>query len=245
MVKYKSPLILQQGGAPEFFSQETISKILNETVFVNFHEQVRLLPDSLIVGSAILAFCTQSFAMSIFFLTMLETAGIHALLQYFFGYLDPARTSPTRDSQDAKCRSGFLSPTLESISLLGKISPGSAFPSSSIFFLSTAVSYILSGFIGSKEELEALGKDYSARFYIALFASIFFLFLITTYRLFYNCDTIGIAILSILFGLLLGAILYGQNLLLLGRDSTNLLGIPLFANRTADKKPIYVCPTQS
>jgi hypothetical protein len=245
MAKHKSPLVMQRGGAPEFFSQETITKIFSETVVPNFQEQIRLLPDSLIVGSAILAFCTQSFAMSIFFLTMLETAGLHAGLQYLFSYLDPARTLPTAQSSLPACKSGFLSPTLESISLLGKQSPPSSFPSSSLFFLSTASAYILGGFINSKSDLEALGKDYAARFYIALFSTLFFLLLITTYRMFYNCDSAGIAIVSILFGLLVGVLLYYQNLLLLGRNSTNLLGIPLLVNRTADKKPIYVCPTQT
>ncbi len=117
-----------------------------------------------------------------------------------------------------------------------------AFPSSPLFFLATASSYILSSLYGLRDELEGLGPEYSARFYFAIFATFLFLLMMTFYRLANSCETVGIATVSLLLGGFLGSILVMQNWMLLGKDSVNMIGVPLLRERTAYKKPIYVCP---
>ena len=224
-----------------FFSSKTITDLWSNTIKPNVHEEFRLLPDSLLIGSAILALATQSFSMTVFFATLLETAGLNAILQTLFGFLDRNRLLPTLASE-AKCKSGFMSPTLSTFSTLKASDLKTAFPSPSIFFLSTASSYVIASLYTLKDELEQLGSDYSARYYLAVFASFLFLLTMTSYRLYNGCDTVGPATLSLLAGCIVGSLLVMQNLLLLGKDSINLIGVPLLRERTSDKKPIYVCP---
>ena len=232
----------QKGGGKEFFDAKNITDIWSNYVKPLGEEQFRLLPDSILFGSLILAFLTQSFSMVIFFMSMLETAGINAGLQYLFTYLDSQRLTPTVASATPQCRSGFLKQSLESLSLLSGSSVSSSYPSPPLFFLSTACAYILSSLYGLREELEGLGPEYSARFYFALVASFFFLLMITFYRLANSCETVGVATMSLLLGGFLGSILVLQNWMIFGKDSINMIGVPLLRERTTDKKPIYVCP---
>ena len=64
----------QKGGANEFFDMKNVTDIWSNTIKPLGEEQFRLLPDSIIFGSAILAFLTQSFAMVMFLVIMLDTA---------------------------------------------------------------------------------------------------------------------------------------------------------------------------
>ena len=232
----------QKGGTREFFDARNITDIWSNYVKPLGEEQFRLLPDSILFGSAILAFLTQSFSMVIFFITMVETAGINSGLQYLFNYLDPNVGTPTVASATPQCRAGFLKQSLESLSTLSGSNISGAFPSAPLFFLSTASSYILSSLFGLRDELEGLGPEYSARFYFALFATFFFLLMVTFYRLANSCETVGVATISLLLGGFLGSILVLQNWMLLGKDSVNMIGVPLLRERTSDKKPIYICP---
>lgn len=231
-----------KNSAKIFFSSSTITDTWSNTILPNIHEEFRLLPDSLLIGSAILALVTQSFSMVIFFATLLETAGLNAALQMLFGFLDKNRLLPTLASVDTKCKSGFMSPTLSTFSTLKASDLKSAFPSPSIFFLSTASSYLITSLYTLRDELEQLGPDYSARYYLAIFAGFLFLLTMTSYRLYNGCDSVGPATLSLLAGGIVGSLLVLQNLLLFGKDSINMIGIPLLRERTADKKPIYICP---
>lgn len=205
-------------------------------------EQIRLLPDSLLFGSALLALLTQSFSMAIFFMSLIETAGINYLFQSLSTFLDNPRTAPTVKSASPQCRSGFITTRLDTFSALKSSSVSSSFPSPTLFFLATASSYMISSLYSLKDELESLGPDYSARFYLALFATFFLLLTISFYRLYNGCEGMGIATLSLVMGGLLGVLLVTQNWYLFGKDSVNMIGIPLLRERTADKKPIYVCP---
>ena len=233
---------VQKGGANDFFDMKNVTDVWSKTIKPLGEEQFRLLPDSILFGSAILAFLTQSFAMVIFFLSMIETAGIQAGLQALFGYLDSTRLIPSAAGATPQCRAGFMKSTLESLTLMSGSSVPSAYPSPPLFFLSTACSYVLSSLYGLREELEGLGPEYSARFYFAIGASFLFLLMFTFYRLANSCETVGIATMSLLMGGFLGSLLVLQNWMLFGKDSVNLIGVPLLRERTADKKPIYVCP---
>ena len=234
----------QKGGASvkEFFDAKNITDLWSNTIKPLGEEEIRLLPDSIVFGSLLLAFLTQSFSMVIFFVSMLETAAIHTGLQSLFGYLDTARLVPTVAAATPQCRAGFMKRTLESMSILSNANVTGAYPSPSLFFLATACSYILSSLYGLREELEGLGPEYSARFYFAIVASFLFLLMVTFYRLANSCDTVGVATMSLLMGGFLGSLLVLQNWMLLGKDSVNMIGVPLLRERTADKKPIYVCP---
>ncbi len=125
----------QKGGASikEFFDAKNITDVWSNTIKPLGEEQFRLLPDSIIFGSLLLAFLTQSFSMVIFFVSMMETAAIHSGLQYLFGYLDTGRLTPTVASASPQCRAGFLKQTLESVSILSRSNVTGAYPSPPLF----------------------------------------------------------------------------------------------------------------
>ncbi len=232
---------VQSGGA-DFLSTDGYVNIWRDYINPLTQEQVRLLPDSLLFGSAILALVTQSFSMAIFFLTLIETAGINYGIQTLFTYMDRARLLPTLQSATPICRSGFVTKTAETFTSLVASDVKSSFPSPSLFFLSTASAYIIGSLYSLQQELEALGPEYSSRFYIAVYATFLLLLGISFYRLYNGCETVGIVTMSLIAGGLVGGLLLVQNMYLFGRDSINLIGIPLLIERTADKKPIYICP---
>lgn len=240
----KSPLRIQNGGA-EFLSMQNIEYIYQNYVKATLQESVRLLPDSVVFGAFFLALLTQSYSMTIFAVSLIEASLLGLGIRNFFTYADLFHTAPSTTDNRAVCYSGYYTPTLETLLGFGPGSITSAFPSFPVFLLATASSYVVGTMLDQQKELEALGANYSSRFYIALFAVFFFLSVITMYRLVYACEGLGVLLASVLLGLLIGAGLVFQNIRLLGRDSTNLVGIPLLRERTRDGKPLYVCPQQT
>ena len=245
----KSPLRVQRGGA-DFLDMNNVSYFWNNYFVPNFEEQIRILPDSIIFGSLFVALLTQSFSTVMFAVAMLEAGIAGGLLQALFTYMDILHTAPTNPEKPYMCVSGYTTPTLETLFSLckdklcgGKIQSG--VPSFPVYFLATAISYVVGSMYSQKQELEALGPAYAARFYIALFASFLLLVITTFYRIAYGCDGVGTIIFTLLFGFLLGGLLVYQNNALLGRDATNLTGIPLLRERTRDGKPLYVCPQKT
>jgi len=227
----------------DFFGK--FAKILDNYPGAGLREVIRLTPDSLLLGTGFFALITQNFALGMLFASLFETAFITVGLQSLFGYIALKDNPPNPKSASRECASGFQSPTLQSMSSFFKVAPQSSFPSPPVFILTTAVMYVITAMQGFSQELSELGPGYSSRYYIGFFLSLVVLFIASAYRFLTGCDGFGTIILSLLFGLALGITLCWQNNSLFGRESTNILGIPMFANRTADGKPIYICPQQS
>lgn len=245
----KSPLKVQRGGA-DFFDMNNVEYIWKNFIVANLQEQIRILPDSIIFGSLFVALLTQSYSTVMFAVAMLEAGVAGGLLQALFTYMDILHTAPANPDKPSSCVSGYTTPTLETLFSIckdklcsGKISSG--VPSYPVYFLATAISYVVGTMYTQKQELEALGPAYAARFYIALFASFLLLVLVTFYRMANGCDTLGIILFTLLFGFLIGIALVYQNTYLFGRDSTNLTGVPLLRERTRDGKPLYICPQKT
>jgi hypothetical protein len=175
---------------------------------------------------------------------MLEASAVGVGLQKLMTYLDLARTLPSLSDDPSMCYPSTFAPSLETLMTLNRDSISSAFPSFPVFFMSTAAAYIVGAMWSLKRELEALGPEYAARFYIAVVISTLLLFATITYRLAFGCDGVGILIVTTLIALVLGGLLAYQNIYLLGRDAVNFAGIPLLVERTKDGKPLYVCTTK-
>ena len=234
-----SPLSMKGGGLTDAITTE-LSKI--SSVFKPLLVEVfRLFPDSILFGSFFFALVSQSYPMAIFVVSMLETSVVAGLLQKFMGYLDFSRSLPNLNEDPSMCFPSVLSPSLENLVRFNQDSLSSGFPSFPIFFLSTACSYVVGSVWAQKRELEALGPEYAARFYIAIAVTTLLLFMSIAFRLSYGCEGVGTLLVTTLFGLVLGGLLIFQNNYLLGRDSTNFSGIPLLRERTKDGKPLYVC----
>lgn len=238
---YKSPLRIQRGGG-DFFDMENVNYVWNTYFKPNMTEQIRLLPDSILYGSLILALVTQSYSMAIFSVALLESGIIGSGLRNLISYMDLIRSAPEIPADPSVCMSSFYSPTVEALLHFGPKSIQSAFPSFPIYFLATACSYIVTSLFMQKEELESLGPEYASRYYIGVFASFLLLLIVTAYRMAYGCERIGIVLLTLFTGLLVGGLLVYQMNQLLGRNAINLTGVPLLRERTRDGKPLYVCP---
>lgn len=240
-MKVISPLKIQNGGNQNFLSMENLEYFFKTYIQSNLVEQTRILPESVLFGVGIMALVTQSFSSSILLLSLFETLLIGTGLKNLFTYIDFFHTSPLQ-YQDSTCLPASLFPSIERLLNFTSKDVKSAFPSFPILFLTTAASYIISSMYAQKEELEALGPEYSSRYYIAIFISFILLFSLSAYRIAFNCEGAGIVILSLVLGIILGALFVYQNNLLFGRDSTNLTAIPLLKDRTSENKPLYVCP---
>jgi len=223
----------------------TFMKMLEVYPGAGLREIIRLVPDSLLLGTGLFAIMTQNYPMGVLFGTLIEIIFLTVGIQNLATYLDLPKTLPTSADIAKECKSGFQSPTLQNVSLFFKMDMKSAFPSAPVFILTAALSYVITAMQGYSAELSELGQAFSTRYYIGIILSLILMFIVSMYRLLHNCDGVGIIILSILFGYFLGSALCWQNNTLWGRDSTNVLGVPFFANTTADGKPIYICPTRS
>ena len=237
-----SPLLMRGGGLGDAIGTQWS----NATGLVKplISEIFRLMPDSVLFGSLFFALMSQSYPMAMFVVSMLEASLVGIGLQKLMTYVDFARTLPNLTEDPGKCVPSTFAPSLESVMTLNRESLSSAFPSFPIFFMSTASAYIVGSVWSQQRELQALGPEYAARFYIAVAVTLLLLFATITYRLAYQCDGVGILIVTTIIGFALGGLLIYQNNYLLGRDSTNFSGIPLLKERTKDGKPLYVCSTK-
>lgn len=207
-------------------------------------ELFKILPDSIIVMSGLMALLTTSFPLLVFFLSLLESiVGFYVLrstiAQFDFGFV-----KPLPGFTSSQCKTGFSSPTLTSLSLF-TVDAKTAFPSAPIYMLSVAAAYVFSSLSNQIKELEALGPDYAPRFYISIMALCALIFFVGCYRMFNGCESLVVVLVSIGLGLLVGTTLVTQNVTILGPDSTNLTGIPLLRNRTATGAKMYVCTTRA
>jgi hypothetical protein len=203
-------------------------------------EIMRIFPDALLWGAGFLAFVTSSFPFAIFFLTLLESLGLYFGIRQFNTWLGVITERNTKNSFEQKCKTGFTSVTLNSLSMFGS-DHLLAFPSAPIYIMSVAISYTLSMLMTFKNELETLGTSYASRLYMSAIGLSSMLFLLMAYRSIRGCDSFTVIILSAVLGLAIGAILLKQNKLILGNSGINMLGIPLLYNSTASGNPLYVC----
>jgi hypothetical protein len=203
-------------------------------------EIFRLLPDGIIIMTGLFALMTVSYSHTILFFSLIESLLAFNGLKRLLAYLHIYDGTSTRDKLSSKCSTGFRSPTLETISLF-KGSTGASMPSAPIFLLSTLSSYLYNSLSSLMPELESLGPYYVSRFYMSVIGLCIFLLTFSMFRLFAKCDSLGNVIISILSGVFLGTVLVMQNFNIFGKNSVNLLGLPLLANTTADGGAINVC----
>lgn len=224
-------------------SQSAIYSFFVNYPFAVAGEMLRILPDSIVIVSGLMAILTSSFPMAVFFFSLLESiVGFHGLRK-IFTMLDIGFTKPSDQLFSSACRTGFQSATLQSF--FGAPDLTSALPSAPLYILSVAASYLFMSLNANMQELEALGPAYSSRYHISVFALLSFLFVLGSYRLYSGCESIGIVLLSILLGLIFGTLLIYQNNAILGPASINMVSVPLLKNRTVTGEKLYVCSPSS
>ena len=224
-------------------SQGGVMGFLNTYPLAVGGELLRILPDSIIIVSGLMAILTASFPMAVFFFSLLESVvGFH-LLQKMFTMFDISFIKPSDKIFSPACHTGFQSATLTSF--FGSPSAKTALPSAPLYLASVAASYLFMSMNAHIKELEALGPAYSSRYYIGVFALLSFLFVLGAYRMYSGCETLGIVMISIFLGLIIGAMLIYQNNAILGPDSINMVSVPLLRNRAVTGEKLYVCSPSS
>jgi hypothetical protein len=222
---------------------KNLFKIVENYPGAGLKEIIRILPDGLLLGSGLLAILTQNYAYSILCMTIFEALFITVGLRKFFSYMDLPNTLPTGKSASENCVSGFVSPSLDTLSFFFNMSAESAFPSVPVFIFSIVSSYLVFSMMKFIPELNELGSAFSARFYLGLIMSFIMLFIVSMVRMINNCESFGVILMSLLVGYGLGYVFYYQNLHLFGTQSVNIMNIPFFTNKTDSGQPLYICPT--
>lgn len=216
--------------------------ILDKVIAPVTLEMIRLFPDGLIIASGLFALFTLSFPHAVLFGSLVEASLFYRVLRSIGSFLNFAGGVPTPTSFTDKCRSGFTSADFSTLSLFGGNTANYPWPSFPLYMLSTAAAYLFTSLSSLSKELEALGPAYSAKYYVSLIFLGLLLMIFTAFRLVYSCDTVGTLLTTLPLGLITGVILVQQNTGLFGRDSINLVGVPLLRNRAASGQPLYICP---
>jgi len=204
---------------------------------------LRLFPDAIFWGVGFLAFVTLSYSYSVFFVGLIEGLLIFHVLYYGNKNLQVVDTTLPQGSGE-KCRTGFADVSMHAVTLFNDyLAP--AFPSPHIYMASFITSYIMSALIYFKDELEILSNSYGevfqTRLYVSTIAFVSILFVSMSYRLFSKCDSALNIVVSLLVGLVAGALVAAQNYSILGRESLNLLGVPLLRKMTDTGNDMFIC----
>ncbi len=214
--------------------------IIEKTLQPLTEELLRLFPDGLIVVSGLFALFTLSYPYAVFFASMCEASLIQNILQRVTTYLGISSTSPTDESYTRTCKSGYLFKDLSSLSLFSNPA-GTAFPSPQIFMLTAAAGYIMATLNALAKELEALGPAYANRYYMSVVFLFALLFVFLAFRMYHHCDTLGVILMTVLFGTLVGFMIAEQNRRLFGIESLNLIGIQILRNLSTSGRPMNIC----
>lgn len=220
------------------FMQNRLLPLFNNVLLPLGAETLRLLPDSVVLGTAVLALVSLCQSYGVLLLTMLETMMIQRLAAGFIGGISPILGAA--GSQQMICQPGFMFGNSQRISMLETIGKESMFPSPVMFFMATILSYMMSCVNEFSREIVTLGSDIQGRTLTATVLTIGLLIAILAFRYSYQCEEFGTLFVSMLFGAILGYALVQQNIALFGRGGVNILNIPMItpANQSA---PMYVC----
>jgi hypothetical protein len=218
---------------------QMIMAIIRTYVYPVSLESFRLLPDSLVLGTAILAGLSMCTSYSVLLFTMFELMIGQRIFASIIGGISPVGAGP--DALNIVCLPGFNYPNTMRISLLETIGKPSFFPSPVIFFLTGIFSYMLGSIQEFKREIQSLGGDLSVRTLIGVVLSTAFAFVMLAFRYSHGCESFGTLLLSLIMGAIAGFAIVFQNKLIFGRVGINILNLPLIQTAEERGKPMYVC----
>lgn len=213
----------------------------SDVLYPAFHEFMRSLPDSLMLGTGVFAMITQSYPLGVLVIAILELCLVQSILGGFIRGVQGGNAEVKSDT----CTPGIPSPY--QISIVGKVLAETTFPSGPIFLVSGVLMYCVASAFNFTDELKELSKtepEWNIRIPLAVSFSSLFLILFTIWRVYNSCDGAVAALGSVVLGGLFGGLVYLLHVYLFGRDSINFLGVPLLASRAAKGRPLYACAKQ-
>ena len=218
---------------------ENTKEILTKLVVPPTTEFARLLPDGIVLGVAVLAMISFSKSYTVLLGSMVELMLVQRLAATAIAGASPILGGP--NVKEPVCQSGFMYKNLMRTSLIETLGRPSYFPSPTMFFVSGILSYMVGAVQEFTKEITTLGGDISTRRVLVMSFSIMFLIVLFAFRNVYGCEEFGPLLLSIIFGALAGFIIMQQNKALFGRDSLNLLNLPVIVSALERGKPMFVC----
>jgi len=228
---------MSAANEPTLFNK--IKAFVTETILPVSVESLRILPDSMVLGVAILAGLSMSKSMGVLLFTLFEFMLSQRVLSMIIGGIAPVGAGV--DALQPVCQPGFIFPNQMRISLLETIGIPSMFPSPSMFFLAATLSYMLNAMQNFGREIKSLSGELKTRTNIAMVLSCLFVLAMMMFRYSYACESFGTLLLSIILGFIMGALVVHQNIALFGRDGVNVLNIPMILSGMEKGKPMYVC----
>lgn len=210
----------------------------DEIVVPFFDTLMRSAPDSIVLGTLLLALLTQSWAYAVLFLAFIQIIILH----FLFSSLASLFTGGVGTALPDKC--GFMLPSYSQISILKNLLYASPFPSAPTFFISAVVAYIVGSTMEQKAEINDLAKNnpiLRSRFPISTVLSIVFITAFAIWRIMKGCDNLLASMGTIILGVLTGGGLLLVNRYAFGREAINFTGLPLLMDRIKNGQPLYVC----
>jgi len=228
---------MSAANEPTLFDK--IKAFVTETIVPVSVESLRILPDSMVLGVAILAGLSMSKSMGVLLFSLFEFMLSQRVLSMIIGGIAPVGAGA--NVLQAVCQPGFIFPNQMRISLIETIGVPSMFPSPSMFFLAATLSYMLNAMQNFGREIKSLSGELKTRTNIAMVLSCLFVLAMMMFRYSYGCESFGTLLLSIILGFIMGALVVHQNIALFGRDGVNVLNIPMILSGIEKGKPMYVC----
>jgi hypothetical protein len=198
------------------------------------------LPDSLVIGSLIMATILQSLPLFGIFIALIELMLGRVLIGKAISVISP-EFSLSKSSEKCKGMSGIKYATINSVSAAAADKFKVVFPSETMFILGGLAAYIMSNVIEFRDEMVALGPETEARMYLIAALIGIGLIAFITHQIAYSCSSTGSLILSGFIAILAGLLISFQNKVFMGRESINVLGLPFLDDRVSTGAPLYVC----
>jgi len=189
-----------------------------------------LAPVILTMGTLLLATVTMNYSIFMFGVASIEAIIAKSAIGKLGGYLITP-IGGVSETQPAECKSYFQNTApFRFRSLVGK-GLRDDFPNSPLFFITFASAYCIQSLLLFTNECSELGPQYSNRPYIAILAAAMLIILYSLYMVVYGCDSPLIIFFTVIVGAIVGFLLCQQNYILFGKNSVNLLFVPVLAKR--------------
>ena len=229
--------------------EETTNSIYN-TVNDSFTEMNRLMPDSILFGSALLYFLTHNYAFGIFSIFICEIIGTHKLISWVStDSVGPAKTVVKTNDGLLKCRVGYR-PLRQDYK---KTFSHDSFPSYGMFSITSIGTYLALAMLEFSKTLHAMdqstvdqtktSQEWASRSFFAYCFIIAVLLIFMLFRL--KCESIGELSIAIILALVTGILFFNINKKIFGEEAMNFLGLPYLVSKESQGSPIYVCATET
>lgn len=209
-----------------------------------FAEMGHLMPTILTGGAFVLSAITLNYPMFMLGVSSVEASLIFSLLRYIsdyaispkLGVMSPADV----ENRSPQCSSFFRTSSTARYRAEMENGIKGAFPNYIIFYIVFAVMYCIQAMMFFSKECTAMGPKYSNRAYTSIIAGSLFILLYVIYFLMFGCVSFLNILVSAIFGAAFGYLICNQNVRFFGKESVDILNIPVLKQRNGMD---FVCVT--